>query len=345
MLNIKLTLKSSYIEERQRIDNEREKLIAELAKMSPHHRGSSMQLRNLRKDLSNEQKNVCFGPLCNGNIHTVESFTKNSNLCKKCHRYRDIQYINKNNGRSDQRTRYLLRQGKSCEICGCSEPIMLEFDHLNPKEKNNGISRLSTTKILEEIKKVRILCIFCHRLHSKAQRGIIKITPKRQYVNEIKLSIGKCQSCNRLITPETTCCFDFDHINPDNKIMEVSQMVSKSYSYQKINDEIKKCQMLCCYCHRRKTTKQLNHAEHHKIKIKLKEKKIENLCVNCGEKIYERAFRCLKCQAYNQRKVKERPSLEEINKDLKELGSYVQVGKKYNVSDNAIRKWIKAYEK
>jgi transposase len=31
--------------------------------------------------------------------------------------------------------------------------------------------------------------------------------------------------------------------------------------------------------------------------------------------------------------------------DLKILKSFVQVGKKYNVSDNTIRKWIKKYEK
>jgi hypothetical protein len=36
---------------------------------------------------------------------------------------------------------------------------------------------------------------------------------------------------------------------------------------------------------------------------------------------------------------------KEENQDLKELGSFVKVGEKYNVSDNSIRKWIKKYEK
>jgi 5-methylcytosine-specific restriction endonuclease McrA len=43
----------------------------------------------------------------------------------------------------------------------------------------------------------------------------------------------------------------------------------------------------------------------------------------------------------NTRKV-ERPSLEQLNFDLINL-SYVAAGKKYGVSDNAIRKWIKFY--
>ena len=39
-----------------------------------------------------------------------------------------------------------------------------------------------------------------------------------------------------------------------------------------------------------------------------------------------------------------RPSYEQIKQDLKELGSIVQVGCKYKVSDNAVRKWLKRYE-
>lgn len=43
----------------------------------------------------------------------------------------------------------------------------------------------------------------------------------------------------------------------------------------------------------------------------------------------------------NRRKV-ERPSLDVLLTEVKQMG-YVKTGKKYNVSDNAIRKWIKSY--
>lgn len=46
--------------------------------------------------------------------------------------------------------------------------------------------------------------------------------------------------------------------------------------------------------------------------------------------------------ALRQRKVKNRPSLEEINK-LLENNTMVSVGKIFGVSDNTIRKWIKQY--
>ena len=57
----------------------------------------------------------------------------------------------------------------------------------------------------------------------------------------------------------------------------------------------------------------------------------------------EEKFLNKKLQSINSR-VKERPTYEELQKDIIELG-YVATGKKYDVSDNSIRKWIKFYEK
>ena len=42
----------------------------------------------------------------------------------------------------------------------------------------------------------------------------------------------------------------------------------------------------------------------------------------------------------NERRKAERPPIEQLKKEVEELG-YCAVGRKYNVSDNAIRKWIK----
>ena len=41
-------------------------------------------------------------------------------------------------------------------------------------------------------------------------------------------------------------------------------------------------------------------------------------------------------------KVKNRPKKEDLENNIKELG-YVGTGKKYGVSDNSIRKWLKRY--
>ena len=55
----------------------------------------------------------------------------------------------------------------------------------------------------------------------------------------------------------------------------------------------------------------------------------------------KRSERCVECARILARKVV-RPSYEQLQEDMRQM-SMVNVGKKYGVSDNAIRKWIKAY--
>ncbi len=69
-------------------------------------------------------------------------------------------------------------------------------------------------------------------------------------------------------------------------------------------------------------------------------------CIDCNSSISKKATRCPSCASikFNPRKVENRPSLEQLENDLKEM-SMVAVGKKYKVSDNCIRKWIKMYKR
>ena len=71
---------------------------------------------------------------------------------------------------------------------------------------------------------------------------------------------------------------------------------------------------------------------------KLNKHKTENFC-KCGAKILSVSKLCNYCYAVSQRKV-EIPELCILLKEVKELG-YSAVGRKYGVSDTAIRKWIK----
>ncbi len=64
-------------------------------------------------------------------------------------------------------------------------------------------------------------------------------------------------------------------------------------------------------------------------------------CVDCGKEISYGAVRCHDCSAIHLQKVP-RPSKEELYNDLLN-DSFLAVGKKYGVSDNAVRKWCKRY--
>ena len=84
---------------------------------------------------------------------------------------------------------------------------------------------------------------------------------------------------------------------------------------------------------------------------KINELKIRKQCEMCKNDISDdnKSGYCEKCygkmlfQSGKGRKV-ERPSYDQLLKELSE-SNYKQVGKKYGVSDNSIRKWIKMYEK
>lgn len=60
-------------------------------------------------------------------------------------------------------------------------------------------------------------------------------------------------------------------------------------------------------------------------------------CIDCGEPITANGIRCIKCSQLAQRKVA-RPNREEL-KSLIRTQSFLSIGRKYNVSDNAIKKW------
>jgi hypothetical protein len=64
---------------------------------------------------------------------------------------------------------------------------------------------------------------------------------------------------------------------------------------------------------------------------------------NCGKVILIGSKMCTKCMGESKRKF-ERPDLETLLKDVGELG-YKGAGKKYGISDNGFRKWIKSYQK
>ena len=67
-------------------------------------------------------------------------------------------------------------------------------------------------------------------------------------------------------------------------------------------------------------------------------------CIDCGKEISHNSQRCMECEKKRIRKVKNRPTAEELNNILlQNKGNFSKVGKLFNVSDNTIRKWCKSY--
>lgn len=67
-----------------------------------------------------------------------------------------------------------------------------------------------------------------------------------------------------------------------------------------------------------------------------------NYC-SCGKIINKRSKMCVKCKALKQkRKIENRPTLKILLEDIK--NGYEATGRKYGVTGNCIKKWIKGYK-
>ena len=98
------------------------------------------------------------------------------------------------------------------------------------------------------------------------------------------------------------------------------------------DNRLKNLQIVCPNCNATLPT-------HCRGKKGLEEKvEIKYYC-ECGNTKYRYSKNCLECSNKAQRKV-ERPSYDILVKEVKEL-NYTGTGKKYGVSDNTIRKWLK----
>ena len=107
-------------------------------------------------------------------------------------------------------------------------------------------------------------------------------------------------------------------------------------------------QLLCPNCHaktdnfRGKNKKKKDKA----AKIAIKRDTKTNICVDCNTNIHIKSTRCYKCNFVKRNLNSVRPTLEQLLIDIEEhKNNMTAIGRKYGVTDNSVRKWIKYYNK
>lgn len=161
---------------------------------------------------------------------------------------------------------------------------------------------------------------------------------------------SKCQLCgyNKCIQ-----ALDFHHVNPEEKGLDFKRNANRSWSSTR--NEIQKCILLCANCHREVhaglidlESLQPSFSEERALEI---DKLVDDVrthkiiyCKDCGCEITKGAERCEKCSHKASRKVKERPSKEELYKLLYNMnGNFTKAASQFGITDNALRKWCRAY--
>ena len=67
-----------------------------------------------------------------------------------------------------------------------------------------------------------------------------------------------------------------------------------------------------------------------------------NYCLDCGKKIGKKSCRCIACSNRYKQSKNDKPDRETLKREIREK-TFVELGKKYSVSDKAIVKWCVFY--
>lgn len=151
---------------------------------------------------------------------------------------------------------------------------------------------------------------------------------RKRLINE-GIKEHKCECCGLSEWLGDPIPLELDHIDGDH-----------------YNNTLENLKILCPNCHAKTPTYRGKNKRSKTSQTVKNKKQIANIkkiynCSSCNKELNKKSKTglCFYCHSKTQRKV-ERPSKEQLLKELQE-SSYVAVGKKYGVSDNAIRKWLK----
>ena len=107
------------------------------------------------------------------------------------------------------------------------------------------------------------------------------------------------------------------------------------------DNRLENLRYLCPNCDRQQDTfGAKNKTRYYNFSTKSINKKVYR-CDKCGKFISKGNRLCMDC--YQKLKAKNIPPKEVIIEELKNFTTFVALGKKYNVSDNTVRKWCKKY--
>lgn len=92
-------------------------------------------------------------------------------------------------------------------------------------------------------------CPDCHKEHNEDRRKVcgscrIRRSRAKTKARAVELMGGKCVRCGY---NKSMRALQFHHLDPTQKDMQIS--VSRNSSWKKIEEEIKKCILVCANCH------------------------------------------------------------------------------------------------
>jgi hypothetical protein len=174
------------------------------------------------------------------------------------------------------RRQLLASTDNTCPCChqSIADASQLVFAHTTRAAKYRAHQGMGRTRNYSQLSSIQareneqsagtIKCGECHcreterenqELAKQSQRGPCAVRRRlHEYVYKRKLSIGGCCDCARRFTPTTPrSFFHFDHLPQYNKVASIADMISRRRPLALIAAEIAKCELVCMYCHNKRT--------------------------------------------------------------------------------------------
>lgn len=190
--------------------------------------------------------------------------------CKECRKSHQTRYHRRHRKRLNRKLKKYIRRLRRlrfkklakyfsrhpCVDCGETDILVLEFDHIGKKRAGIGVlmaSLHSWRQIRKEIRKCEVVCANCHRIRTGNRAGWFRTKAKAFWTRKQRrliryLKRHPCKDCGEA----DVRVLEFDHVR-GVKTAAVANLVKASYSWRRIHEEIRKCEVVCANCHRRRT--------------------------------------------------------------------------------------------
>lgn len=144
---------------------------------------------------------------------------------------------------------------KKCSKCGLTKSLSEFYRRKRTPRKGEYYDRC------RECYKIRGRIYY----HQNRERQLkLALKRKARYVLERKAFLAKfknkpCKDCGKIYSP---WIMDFDHRDGKTKIGSISNLIFRSLlKFDKIREEIEKCDLVCANCHRDRTYKRLHNLQ------------------------------------------------------------------------------------